>query len=285
MTQEATRRVTGPEGGRIVWRAWGDGPTLVLLHGDGGSWTHWIRNIPGLAQRFRLIAPDMPGYGDSDAPAADWTAASLAQALCDGLEEIVAAPSVCAVAGFSFGGIIAGHWASIDRRIDKLVLLGSGGLGLASQHTRHALLRTRPGMDETARRAVHRHNLGALMIARLDSVDDRAVAIQMANLAAARIRAGGIPDTDTLATVLPTIRASLFGIWGERDAFAHPEVAARVALLQRLQPGADVRTIDGAGHWVQYEAAETVNAMLVDMLLNSASLSRASEKMRDPIPG
>src|SRR3546814_8575896 len=52
--------------GRMSWRVWGDGPPLVLLHGDFGSWTHWLRNVSRLAAYFRVIVPDMPGYGDSD---------------------------------------------------------------------------------------------------------------------------------------------------------------------------------------------------------------------------
>src|SRR5690606_94454 len=57
----AERRTTPCGDGHLVWRLWGNGPPLVLLHGAFGSWTHWLRNIPALAARFRVIAPDMPG--------------------------------------------------------------------------------------------------------------------------------------------------------------------------------------------------------------------------------
>ena len=55
-------------GGRTVWRVWGSGPAIVLLHGGHGSWTHWLANIPALAEGHTLLVPDMPGYGDSDRP-------------------------------------------------------------------------------------------------------------------------------------------------------------------------------------------------------------------------
>src|SRR5271169_1941099 len=51
--------------GEMVWRIWGAGPPLVLLHGGYGSWVHWIRNVLPLAERYTVIAPDMPGLGDS----------------------------------------------------------------------------------------------------------------------------------------------------------------------------------------------------------------------------
>src|SRR5258708_4807169 len=61
------RRVETPcGGGSMVWRLWGEGTPLVLLHGGFGSWTHWFRNIPDLAQRYRLIVANLPGLGESD---------------------------------------------------------------------------------------------------------------------------------------------------------------------------------------------------------------------------
>ena len=46
----------------------GDGPPLVLLHGNFGSWMHWIRNVEVLSQHYRVIALDIPGFGDSATP-------------------------------------------------------------------------------------------------------------------------------------------------------------------------------------------------------------------------
>src|SRR3546814_13345992 len=101
----------------MSWRVWGDGPPLVLLHGDFGAWTHWLRNVSRLAAYFRVIVPDMPGYGDSDPPPEPWTPESLARILAAGLVEIVPPPQRFDLAGFSFGGIIAGR--SEERRVGK----------------------------------------------------------------------------------------------------------------------------------------------------------------------
>lgn len=55
-------------GGRVFARIGGDGPPLVLLHGYPQSHVMWHRVAPALAGRFRLVIPDLPGYGSSDVP-------------------------------------------------------------------------------------------------------------------------------------------------------------------------------------------------------------------------
>src|SRR5690606_40342165 len=83
----AGRRVETPTGGgRMVWHVWGEGEPLVLLHGSFGSWTHWIRNIETLASRYRVIAGDIPGMGDSDQPALRFPIDSLAAEVSAGLD-------------------------------------------------------------------------------------------------------------------------------------------------------------------------------------------------------
>src|SRR5713101_3188730 len=142
-----TRAVIPCEAGAMVWRIWGEGPPLVLLHGASGSWTHWIRNVLPLAARFRVLVPDMPGYGDSDAPREPHTADGLADLVASGVDALLPPTSPpLDLAGFSFGGIIAGLVAArLTLRVRTLVLLGTGGLALGPTPTR-PLLRIRPGM-------------------------------------------------------------------------------------------------------------------------------------------
>ena len=55
--------------GTLVWRVWGQGRPIVMLHGGSGSWNHWVRNIDALlASGRQVIAPDLPGFGDSARP-------------------------------------------------------------------------------------------------------------------------------------------------------------------------------------------------------------------------
>src|SRR5262245_36091801 len=82
----AARKVTTRCGaGVMVWRLWGSGEPLVLLHGGYGSWTHWIRAIPELSRHYELWVPDLPGLGASALPPEPWTPASSAAAIVAGL--------------------------------------------------------------------------------------------------------------------------------------------------------------------------------------------------------
>ena len=101
----ASRHAGGP--GAMRCRIWGVGPPLVLLHGASGSWNHWVRNIPALSAGRQVIAPDMPGFGDSGDVAEPHTADALADRVAAGLDAL-APPRPFHIAGFSFGGIIGG---------------------------------------------------------------------------------------------------------------------------------------------------------------------------------
>lgn len=253
--------------GWMRWRIWGSGRPLVLLHGDFGSWTHWLRNVLPLGKHFRVIAPDMPGYGDSDAPPEPWSPETMAAILAEGLAEIVPSPERYSLAGFSFGGIIAGHLAAREgERVENLVLLGAGGFAMPPSGPQPELRRMAADMSAADRFAVHRHNLAALMIADPEKVDDLAVSLQIENTRRARVRAGGIPASDALLQVLPQVRARIHGIWGGSDAMTFPDMADREVVLRRFQPDLDFRLIPGAGHWTPYEATDAVNDALKDMM-------------------
>lgn len=261
------RIVETPMGrGRMVWRLWGAGPALVLLHGAFGSWNHWLRNVGPLARRFQVIVPDMPGYGASAMPPLPYTPESLAQIIVRGLDEIVAPPAPLAMAGFSFGGIIAGHVAArLGRRLDDLILIGPNGMALPiPEITGVRGIDTSMSAAEVA--AVHRHNLGRLMIADPGKVDDLAVHLQIENARRVRLKSGGIPASDSLLKALPEIAARIGAIWGGADAMTGPYLESREATLRRFQPDLDFRVVPGAGHWVPFEAADDVNDAIAGML-------------------
>lgn len=262
-------RATAPleGGGAMVWRRWGDGRPLVLLHGASGSWTHWIRNIPALAARHAVLAPDMPGFGDSGALPEPHTAERLAAGVAAGLERLLPPAAELDLAGFSLGGIVAGVLAArLGERVGRLALIGPGGLGRPTGVANLVLARVEDGMSAAAVRAVHRENLRRLMLADPHAADDLAVHVQAENLRRARFRSGTIPTSDVLLRALPAIRAGLGAIFGERDVFVGRDLAVRRATLARWQPGLDFRVVAGAGHWVNYEAAGAVNRALLEML-------------------
>jgi pimeloyl-ACP methyl ester carboxylesterase len=252
--------------GAMVWRAWGEGRPLLLLHGASGSWTHWIRNILPLAAHFRVLVPDMPGFGDSDTPPEPHTADGLAAAVAAGLDALLPPPAELDLAGFSFGGIIGGLVAArLGLRAGTLVLLGPGGMALPFPPLPPLSRIGAEAPADEARRG-HRENLQRLMIANPERIDDLAMFVQMENLRRARFKSGSIPTSDALRRALPSVEARIAGVWGSRDAFVGPYLDDRRRLLASFERALDFRVIEGAGHWVTYEAADEVNAALLDML-------------------
>jgi 2-hydroxy-6-oxonona-2,4-dienedioate hydrolase len=117
--------------GDMVWRSWGEGDQpLVFLHGGAGSWLHWIHTIPAFNATHRVIAPDLPGLGDSAAPPKGAGGADIAEIIALGLDTVIGKDMSCELIGFSFGGVMAGLVASVRCPIRSLTLVGSGGLGV-----------------------------------------------------------------------------------------------------------------------------------------------------------
>lgn len=262
-------RIETPCGdGRLVWRRWGDGPPLVLLHGGHGSWTHWIRNIPFFAEHRSVAVPDMPGYGESAPPPDPHDPESLAQALASGLDEVFPGDAPVAFVGFSFGAIIAGHLARLrPDRAARLVLVGAGGLGLPRPQL-EPLKSWRRLETEEERREAHRANLQILMLRDPASIDALALHLQAENTGRTLINSPAISRTDTLRRCLSAIDAPLSGIWGEADATTGAFLDARRELLRAIDPAAEFEIVPKAGHWAQYEAPEAFNRLLETILGN-----------------
>jgi pimeloyl-ACP methyl ester carboxylesterase len=151
----AARKVRTPCGdGTMVWRVWGAGDPLVLLHGGSGSWTHWIRTIPGLSRHYELWVPDIPGLGSSAMPPKPWVPASIAEVAAAGVDELFPPSARLRIAGFSFGGHVATLLAArLGRRVADLTLIGVAALGLKAE-PRERFHKERPGMSARACRGL-----------------------------------------------------------------------------------------------------------------------------------
>ncbi|MDE2571660.1 MAG: alpha/beta hydrolase [bacterium] len=262
--------------GSMIWRVWGSGTPLLLLHGGHGSWTHWIRVIPQLSQRFRVIAPDLPGLGESAMPPEPYSGESLGAIVASGLDEIVGRASAFSVVGFSFGGIVGGHLAALrEERVRSLVLVGSGGLGLPRGQAL-GLRNWRTLRDPEQRLAAHRHNLGILMIHDAAKVDELALYLQSENTRRARLKSRPIAFTDTLRRALTLTGVPLAGIWGECDATVGSRMAEYEALLRSLRPSLEFRIIEGAGHWVPYESPQPFVTTLSSLVEADTAISKVS---------
>jgi 2-hydroxy-6-oxonona-2,4-dienedioate hydrolase len=260
------RKVRTPCGeGSMVWRVWGAGEPLVLFHGGSGSWTHWIRNIPELSRHYELWVADIPGLGDSAMPPKPWVPASIVEAVVAGLDQNFARDVRLRMAGFSFGGQIAGlSAAALGDRVCALTLIGVAALGLRAD-PREPFAKQRPGMSPAEIAAVFHQNLAVLMFADPTNIDALAVHLQGENIKRARFRSRPFAPTDTLARALERVTAPLKTVWGTRDIIARPSIDARLEILRRYHPELEVRLIEGAGHWVAYEAAPEFNAAFLEL--------------------
>jgi pimeloyl-ACP methyl ester carboxylesterase len=112
----------------LAVRVAGEGPVLVLLHGMAGSSATWRHVIPMLAPAFTVVAPDLLGHGASAKPRTDYSLGSHASYVRDLM--VALGHERATFVGQSWGGGVAMQVAyQFPERCERLVLVGSGGLG------------------------------------------------------------------------------------------------------------------------------------------------------------
>lgn len=261
--ENRAQRVRTPCGeGELVWRCWGSGPPVVLLHGAHGSWTHWIRNIDALASRHSVWAVDLPGYGESAAlPEASHE--SIARVLSTGIRRVMGENAAPDMVGFSFGGVAAA-WLSVfyPALVRRLILVDTGGLDTPKGAVD---LRRVRGLQGREREAAHRHNLLNLMLHHADSVDPLALYLQEVNGMRGRLNPSRLVLPDKLLEALKRTSCQVDAIWGEWD-LPHPDPGVQEEALARYRPDLDFRVIAGAGHWAMYECPDAFNRELIELL-------------------
>lgn len=265
MKNDLSTKVVSHRGRKVCWQMAGDGPPLVLLHGGHGSWQHWSRNMDALTSRFTVWAPDLPGYGDSDVPA-EPTLPALVDLLQGTLDQLLGAAKPVALAGFSFGGLVAATLAAQRPQVSSLALLGPGGHG-GPRRPAGELLPWRAAYEARDGRELDRlmrHNLAMHMLHDPDSIDAEAVRIHTAACVATRFYSKAISHSGGLAVALQSFTGPLLLAWGEHDVTAVPEQAAFA--LSQGRESCETHIVPGAGHWVQFERPQAVNALLLAWL-------------------
>lgn len=264
------RHETAFQSARTVWHVWGGvaAPTLVLLHGGSGSWTHWLRCIAPLRDAgWCVLVPDLPGFGDSDLPLGCTDVDDLAPHLHAGLQQLQTA-GLCAgsvsVVGFSFGGMAGALWlAAHPQDAAQLVLVGVPGLGLAVKD-RTPLKGWRHLPTPQAQDTVHRHNLMVLMLHAPAALDDLALKLHTANVQRDRMPRRRLSSTDIVAKALPSLSAKVSAIFGEHDALYGGRLSELAWAMPRMaRQWGSWQVVAGAGHWVQHEKTDDfVSALL-----------------------
>jgi pimeloyl-ACP methyl ester carboxylesterase len=279
MHARCEKRYTPCGDGRMVWRIWGEGEPVVLLHGGSGSWTHWIRNIPVFEREYRLYVADLPGLGDSDMTPRPYDTADnvgstemVAEIVSAGLRELLPPPQRFHLVGFSYGSVSGGYVARrAGDQVKSYTIIGAAALGVEWPGLRGRLKLEEPGMTGSELLDVQRHNLHVIMMATPPASIDAATAwLQAENTKRARLRTHTVAPSDTLIRALRDLAVPVHAIWGEHDVFANPGLQERLDLIRSLGPDGTATAIPDAGHWAMYEAAEDCNRLLAELLKESS---------------
>ncbi len=247
--------------GEMVWRVWGSGPPLLLIHGAQGSWAHWFRNIEALGASHTLWVPDVPGAGDSALPAGDDHAAFV-DPIADGIERLIGNLPIDII-GFSFGGILAAHLASRHpARARRIILVDPGGLNTPLGNINLQRLRD---LEGAAWDQAVRANMLTIMLHDPARADALATAIYRQGMLSARSNPRPLVLPDHLIRALVNVNAPVDAIWGALDN-AHPDPAKQEAALRVLCPDMQFRIVPDAGHWCMFENAEAFNRIALDLL-------------------
>lgn len=251
--------------GSMVWRSWGSGEPLVLLHGQSGSWLHWIWNIEHFAATREVWCPDLPGMGDSDMPPQPGDIHAVAAATLQGFLAIPALARPFDVAGFSFGGICGALAASSGGLpLRQFVAIGSTGLGMGLPRIHMEPWKGEADMER--RRALHRANLGSLMLTEAGSRDPFALALYAHDLERDRYKGRPIASTTLLRDALAKMQARVAGIWGSLDAIVEADASRAEAIMRSVRPDLRFTVVPGAGHWVVFERPALFNTALQNIL-------------------
>ena len=282
-------------GHAIRYRASGKrGPVLVLVHGITSSSRTWDPVIAELGRTHQVIAPDMLGHGDSAKPRGDYSLGAYASGLRDLLTMI--GHDRVTIVGHSLGGGVAMQFAyQFPERLERLVLVSSGGLGREVSLLLRAA--TLPGSEVVipllgtdVARKVGRIAGRLLTLTRqrtphdleeisrgITSLADIPTRQAFVHTARGIIGMGGqrvsARDRLYLAADVPTMI-----IWGDRD----PMMPAKHGVAaHQLMPGSRLELFLGAGHFPHREDPERFVSLLEEFMEQTEPAQLDPETLRE----
>lgn len=244
----------------VAWREAGRGPSLLCLHGIGASMLIWRRLAPLLADQFRVVCLDWPGFGDSDKPASlKYDLDQQAQALELFMEREFSKLSPPLVLASSMGGSIALHCATRrpelfrgiiaispatdPQRIPKVLLpLSRWGKSLGGLHSMYLVKR-----------------IVNLVIARRGLITPELVALyhrpfrESPLCGAAFFKALHLLADQRMPTAFMNLPTPLLLVYGLRDALVRKDAIDELA---KLNPNSRVATHADAGHHAMEDEPE-----------------------------
>ena len=257
----------------LPFRRAGHGTPLVFVHGYLGGSAQWQAEIKHFSDRFDVIAPDLPGFGDATHLEGCNTIHCMATRIIALLDHL--GVGTFSLLGHSMGGMIAQEIAAIvGDRIDRLVLYGTGPLGIMPDRFEPIKLSRERLESDGVARTISR--IGATWFYHGAAAPGFALVEQIgtgANPKAALNALDAMENWDGRAA-LPTLSMPTLVLWGHEDrSYRWPQVET----LWKTLPNATLSVVPGTSHAAHLEKPKLFHAILDDFLEGSAvSTAQAS---------
>ena len=254
-------------GQKIHYLEAGMGPTVILLHGLGGSSVAWSFNIGPLAEKFHVVVPDQIGFGKSDKPLVNYRIRTYVDFLDQFCKQLKIERAT--LVGNSMGGWIAAMFtASFPDRVDKLVLVDAAGYTPPKDFD----MRTLFGLNPTTREGMK------ILVSKVfynkafqsDAAIDQAIAVRLAagdGYTIKTITESIIRGEDFLDDVVKTIKRPTLIVWGRQDGLVALADGER---FNKDIAGSKMVVIEQCGHVPNAEKPGEFNAALLKFLTENA---------------
>ena len=239
------------------------GDTLVLVHGLGASAERWEYVIPHFQEHFRVIVPDLIGFGYSDKPMVDYTTDFFAEFLKKFLEKLEISNPI--IIGSSLGGqITAEYTLNNNSSVQKLILVSPSGVMKHSTPALDAYVMAAlyPNMDAAK-------NAFEMMSGTSKEIDQKIIEgfvkrMQMPNAKMAFMSTLlGLKNSQTLTEKLSSITVPTMVVWGEKDPVIPVQYAD--SIVSTIQDCRFYR-MDGCGHTPYVEAPADFVKIVMEFL-------------------
>lgn len=267
-----SRSVVQVGGGSFSYREAGTGEPIVYAHGFPTSGYLWRDVMAETSKSFHAIAPDFPGYGDSDLLSGPHTWETLMRWLGEFVDAIGLDTFHLAV--HDWGGLIGLGWASQNpQRVSSLLITDTSFRSRDRWHAAARQWRT-PGVGEELFGSLTRDGLKNLLSA-VTSIPDDAIDEYWKGLSDPARRAAKLEmyrslEFEMLTPLEPLLKEVAPGrvrvIWGENDPFVPPKIGTGMAEVLE----AEITIIAGASHFLQEDAGADVGRLHLDFLKSQA---------------
>jgi len=250
-------------GQKIKYVEAGSGPTVILLHGLGGSWQAWHFNIGPLAEKFHVVALDQIGFGQSDKPLVNYRVRTYVDFLDQFCKQLKIERAT--LIGNSMGGWIAALFtAAFPDRVDKLVLEDAAGYTPPKDFDMQTLFGLNPTTREGMKVLVAKVFYNKAFLT--DAAIDQAIAARLAagdGYTIKSITESIIRGEDFLDDSVKTIKRPTLIVWGREDGLTPLSDAER---FNKDIAGSKLVVIDQCGHVPNIEKAGEFNAAVLKFL-------------------